>query len=145
MAAFAAGDLATAFDTFMRGICGDDYRTVIEGRLGSAGYDRAIRDSGFFFRDEVGAVQQWQFDTAEAARVRQPALIVEGGESARLGPMSRQITELATWLLPHADVATIAGVNHALRLQDPDAVARLIATFLRRHPIVSSGETANRV
>lgn len=133
MGAFAAGDVETAFDTFMRGVCGDGHRAVIEGRLGPRGYQRAMGDSSFFFRDEMPAVLESRFGPAEAGGVRQPVLIVEGGESARLGPLSRQITERATTLLPHAEVVTIEGVNHMMPLQDPDAVGRVIAGFVRQH------------
>ena len=38
---------------------------------------------------------QWGFGVAEAARIRQPVLIVEGGESRKHGPLSKQVTELA--------------------------------------------------
>ncbi len=140
MAAFEAGDVETAFDTFMRGVCGEGHRAVTEARLGQEGYDRAVRDSQFFFRDELPAVFESQFGTAEANRVRQPVLVVEGGESARLGPLSRQITELTTTLLPHAEVMTIPQVNHQLPLQDPDAVGRVITTFARQHPIAAPSE-----
>ncbi len=135
MEAFAAGDMATAFDSFMRGVCGDEHRAVTERSLGPGGYERAVRDAAFFFRDELPAVLESRFDAAEGARIRQPVLIVEGGESARLGPLSRQITALATTLLPHAEVVTIPGVNHQMPLQDPDAVGRVIATFARQHPM----------
>ena len=137
MGAFMAGDLEGAFDTFLRGVCGDDYRAVIEASLGPEGYQRAVRDSAFFFRDEIIAVQESQFAATDAARVGQPILVVEGGESASLGPLSHQITERATALLPHAEVAIIDGVNHAMPLQDPGAVGRAIAAFVRRHPIAS--------
>jgi pimeloyl-ACP methyl ester carboxylesterase len=134
MGAFAAGDVAAAYDRFMRGVCGDQHRAVTEGRLGPRGYERAVRDASFFFRDEMPAVLESRFGAAEAARIRQPVLIVEGGESARLGPLSGQITALATTLLSRADVLTIPGVNHQMPLQDPDAVGRVIADFARRHP-----------
>ena len=142
LGAFAAGDVATAFDTFMRGVCGDGQRAVIEARLGPRGYERAVREAAFFFRDEIPALLESRFGAAEAARVRQPILIVEGGESARLGPLSGQITALATTLLPHAEVATIAGVNHQMPLQDPDAVGRAIAAFARRHPLAGRPATS---
>jgi pimeloyl-ACP methyl ester carboxylesterase len=37
MGAFAAGDLERAFDTFMRGVCGDRSREIIERTLGARG------------------------------------------------------------------------------------------------------------
>ena len=122
MAAFAAGDTETAFDTFMRGVCGESYRDVLADRLGSASLDRAVRESAFFFRDEVPAVLESQFGEAEASRIRQPTLVAEGADSARLGPLSQQITALARKLLPHAEIATVEGTNHMMPLQDPDAV-----------------------
>ena len=133
MAAFGAGDTETAFDTFMRGVCGDSYPNVLRDRLGSAGLDRAVRESAFFFRDEVPAVLESQFGEAEATRVQQPTLVAEGGESARLGPLSHQITALARKLLPHAEIATVKGTNHMMPLQDPDAVGHLIQAFVMRH------------
>jgi pimeloyl-ACP methyl ester carboxylesterase len=133
MAASAAGETETAFDTFMRGVCGDTYRDVLTDRLGSAGLDRAVRESAFFFRDEVPAVLESQFGEAEANRVQQPILVAEGAESARLGPLSQQITALARKLLPHADIASVEGTNHMMPLQDPDAVGHLIQMFVTRH------------
>lgn len=135
MEAFATGDVEAAFDTFMRGVCGDGHRAVTEGRLGPRARERALRDAAFFFRDELPAVVESRFEVAEGARVQAPVLVVEGGESRRLGPLSHQITALATTLLPHAEVVTLAGVNHQMPLQDPDAVGRVIAAFARQHPI----------
>ena len=43
--AFTAGDLDTAFDLFMRGVCGEHYRSVLEQRLGVNAVDEAIRQS----------------------------------------------------------------------------------------------------
>lgn len=134
MAAFAAGDTETAFDTFMGGVCGDAYRHVLEDRLGSAGLVQAIRESAFFFRDEVPAVVESQFGESEASRVRQPILVAEGAESRRMGPLSQQITALAHKLLPHAEIVTVEGTNHMMPLQDPDAVGHLIQTFVASHP-----------
>jgi pimeloyl-ACP methyl ester carboxylesterase len=133
MAAFAAGDVEAAFDTFMRGVCGEGYRDVLAARLGPAGLDRAVRESAFFFGDEVPAVLESQFGPAEAGRIVQPTLIAEGEHSARLGPLSAQITAQASRLLPHAVTAIIPGANHLMPLQEPEAVARLIQTFVTRY------------
>lgn len=133
MAAFAAGDTETAFDTCMRGVCGESYRDVRAQRLESAGLDRAVRESAFFFRDEVPAVLESQFGEAAASRVQQPILVAEGGESARLGLLSQQITALAR------EAPASCADRHGGRdephdaLQDPDAVGRLIPTFVTRH------------
>jgi pimeloyl-ACP methyl ester carboxylesterase len=131
MAAFQKGDIATAFDKFMRGVCGEDYRAIIEKRLGTSGVNKAIRESSYFFRDEVGAMREFQFGPEEAARVRQPVLCIEGGsQPAHLREMSGQISRRTVELFPQANVVIIPHVNHALPLQDPDAVARAIASFI---------------
>jgi len=139
LASFAAGNLDAAFDSFMRGVCGNAYREVIEESLGRAGYEQAVRQSSFFFRDEVPATMRWQFGRSEAARIRQPVLIVEGGEGRKHGLLSQEVTELALKLLPHAEVTIIEGVNHSLPLQNPHALGQVVASFARRHPILTAG------
>ena len=134
MGAFAAGDLQGAFDTFMRGVCGDRSREIIERTLGRAGYEQAVRESSFFFRDEVPACLQWQFVSTEEP-IRQPVLILEGGDGRKVGLLSQQVTEVSTTLLPRAEVALIANTDHMLPLQDPEALGEAIASFVRRHPI----------
>jgi hypothetical protein len=62
-------------------------------------------------------------------------LVVEGGEGRTLGRLSQQVTERTATLLPQAEVTLIEGTNHMLPLQDPDALHRALASFVRRHPI----------
>jgi len=133
MGAFSAGDLDTAFDLFMRGVCGENYRRVLEQQLGVSGIDEAVRQSAFFFRDEVQAVLDSKLEAGEAERVRCPVLVAEGMESLAAGPLAAQITALATRLLPQAEVVRVAGTNHMMPLQDPEALARIIGDFVSRH------------
>jgi pimeloyl-ACP methyl ester carboxylesterase len=93
-----------------------------------------VRESSFFFRDEVPACLQWQLGSTEV-RIRQPVLILEGGDGRKAGSLSQQVTEVTTTLFPQAEVALIAGTNHMLPLQDPDALGEAVASFVRRHPI----------
>ena len=142
MGAFAAGDLQGAFDTFMRGVCGDQSREIIERTLGRAGYEQAVRESSFFFRDEVPACLEWQFVSTEEP-IPQPVLILEGEDGRKAGLLSQQVTEISTTLLPRAEVALIPNTNHMLPLQDPDALGEAIARFVRRYPIVASVGATN--
>jgi pimeloyl-ACP methyl ester carboxylesterase len=103
---------------------------ALEQRLVVNGLDEAIRQSAFFFRDEVPAVLESTFSPAQAARIWCPVRVAEGGDSAVSGPLSQQITALATELLPHAAVMRVAGTNHMMPLQAPDAVAGLIRDFV---------------
>jgi pimeloyl-ACP methyl ester carboxylesterase len=133
MAAFAAGDLQGAFDTFLRGVCGDRSREIIEQTLGREGYEQALRESRFFFSDEVPACMQWQFGST--APIRQPVLVLEGGDGRKHGLLSQQVTAVTTTLLPQAEIALIADTNHMLPLQDPDTLGEALASFIRRHPL----------
>jgi pimeloyl-ACP methyl ester carboxylesterase len=134
MSAFAAGNLQASFHNFMQGICGDNYRTVFESTLGHPGVDKAIRDSSYFFSDEVPAAMLWHFGPAEASRIGQPVFIVEGGEGRTQGPLSQQKTELAQGLFPSADTILIERANHMLPLQRPDKLACPRTTALNQEP-----------
>jgi len=115
----------------MQGVCGDGARQLVEASLGVAGYVQAVAESAYFFRDEIPAVQRWQFDAFDT--ITQPVLVVEGGDGRRVGPASQQLTERVTSLLPQAEVVLIEGTNHMVPLQDPDALGRAIAGFAAGH------------
>ena len=133
MAAALAGDLHTAFDLFMRGVGGDGFRSVLERHFGASGVERAVRESAFFFASEGPAVLESSLSAADASRIRCPVLIAEGADGAAEGPLSNQITARAVELLPHAEVVLVAGTNHMMPLQDPEAVARMIRDFVWRN------------
>jgi pimeloyl-ACP methyl ester carboxylesterase len=127
--AVAAGNVAAAFDAFMRAVGAPEYRDVLTTSLGPDGLDRAEHESRYFFTDEVTAVNLWAFDSASAARIRQPVLLVQGGASPP--PVHRLIARLAT-MLPHADITTLDGQDHLLPLRAPAALADLTAAFAGR-------------
>jgi pimeloyl-ACP methyl ester carboxylesterase len=135
MAAFSTGDLPAALDSFMIGVCGHDYREVINQRLGSSFHEDVLRECGIFFKDEIPAAMQWQFGTADAASVRCAVLVVEGEKGRRSGDLSRQVTDSAVKLFPNAEIALIENTNHMMPLQDPDGLGRTVADFARRHAI----------
>jgi pimeloyl-ACP methyl ester carboxylesterase len=136
MGAFAGGDHEAAFDTFMRAVGGDDYRELLERRLGPGAWRRAIQESAFFFGDEAQAVQEWSFGGAQASRIRQPALVVLGGDSAARTALFGETVERLATLLSNGRSVTLAGVDHMMPLQNPTAIARLVAEFARAHSAV---------
>jgi pimeloyl-ACP methyl ester carboxylesterase/catechol 2,3-dioxygenase-like lactoylglutathione lyase family enzyme len=118
--AAAAGDLPAAYDAFMGLLCGPDHRAVVAAALGEDGLDRAVRESGFFFADEIRAAGEWTFD----AKVDAPVLLVQGGDSP---PPTHHLVAHLAGLLPDARVATVDGDNHLLPLRSPAPLARLVA------------------
>ena len=141
IAAFSEGDLPGAIEKFLLGVCGPGYEQIIERRLGSDVRAAVLREASFFFKDEIPAAMQWQFGNPDAARVTCPVLVVEGAAGRRTGLLSRQVTEAALTIFPSAEVALIQNTNHLLPLQDPDAVARAVADFIRRHRLAAVEET----
>jgi pimeloyl-ACP methyl ester carboxylesterase len=55
MEAAGRGDVAVAFDLFMRGVGGDKYRKPLTDCLGDDGVAEAERESAYFFADELPA------------------------------------------------------------------------------------------
>ena len=62
-------------------------------------------------------------------RVHAPVLVVRGERDAFVSPAW---AERVTSLLPNGELAIIAGAPHAATYAAPDAVARLVRTFLTR-------------
>ncbi len=133
MAAFAAGEVAAALDLFLHAVGGAHYRSVLDAALGPDGYERALKESAFFFGDEVSAVQEWSFGPDEAARIEQPVLAVEGSETATASAIPPESVRLLAQLVPHAETSVLAGATHLMPLEDPSGVAGLVAEFARRH------------
>jgi pimeloyl-ACP methyl ester carboxylesterase len=96
---YGAGDKAGAVDTWMQGVCGSAYRTVLEQTLPDA-FDQAVVDADTFFGQELPAVQQWSFGPEEAGRITQPVLAVLGAKS---NPVFRERQELLLSWLPNVE------------------------------------------
>jgi pimeloyl-ACP methyl ester carboxylesterase len=129
VAAYQAGDSAAAVDGFLRQVCGDGYRPVLDRALPGA-FDEAVGEADLFFRAELGAIRQWQFGPDEAARVRQPVLDVLGTGSA---PRFVAGSELVRSWFPEAEHLEIPEVRHLLMVEDPVTVADGLRDFFDRH------------
>jgi len=124
MEAAARGDVATAFDVFMRGVGGDGYRRRMADCLGSDRVAEAERESAYFFADELPAVGQWSFGSSEAERISAPVLLVSGSDTRPWFPDN--IGVLAA-MLPNARTCTLSGTDHLAPLTHPNLLAAVIA------------------
>jgi pimeloyl-ACP methyl ester carboxylesterase len=79
VAAYRSGDKAGAVDGFLRHVCGDGYRAVLDRAIPGA-FGEALDEADLFFQAEMPAVQRWSFGPADAAHVTQPVLNVLGAE-----------------------------------------------------------------
>ena len=132
MAAAAAGDVDTAFDTFLETVGGSGGRALVERTLGTDGLQMAVGQARTL-TNEVHAVTGWRFTSDDASRITQPLLLVQGGRSHELAPFAPNTIPALAAMAPHVRVVTLPGVTHLMPLQDPAGVAGLLADFIAEH------------
>ncbi|MDF2978021.1 MAG: alpha/beta hydrolase [Actinomycetospora sp.] len=120
-----AGDVRGATEAFMTGVCGAGWAELVREHLGDDAVEHMVRDARFFFADEVVAAMEWPVDETIAARVTAPTTLVYGAAPATRAH-EETTRQLAAWV-PGAELVALPGVGHAMPLEDPAAVARLIA------------------
>jgi 3-oxoadipate enol-lactonase len=131
---YQAGERRAAVDTWLRGVCGPDYRAALDRALPGA-FARAVGDADTFFAQELPALRGWTFGPAEAGRVAQPALVVLGDRSGQVSATFARRYELLLAWLPRAEPFVLPDANHLLQVQNPRGMAEGLAAFLARHPI----------
>ncbi|GAF44146.1 alpha/beta fold hydrolase [Rhodococcus wratislaviensis] len=131
IAAYRAGDKAAAVDGFLRHVCGDGYRVVLDRVIPHA-FDEALDEADLFFHAEMPAVQQWSFGAGEAGRITRPVLNVLGAESA---PRFVEGSDLVQSWFPRAERLSVPEAGHLLMVQNPTALARGLKDFFSRHPV----------
>jgi pimeloyl-ACP methyl ester carboxylesterase len=128
---YRAGDTTAAVDTFLRGTCGAQSRSVLEREVPGA-LERAMADAPTFFEHELPALRQWSFGPDEARRVRQPVLAVIGDES---DPRFQERQKLLLDWLPNVEPFVLPRAGHLLHLQNPADMAAGLAAFFTRHSL----------
>jgi len=132
--AYASGDHAGAFAMFVSAASGLDWETsrkLLEERIPGV-VERAIADADTLFASELPAVVAWTFGPQEATAIHVPVLSVLG---ARTQPLWAEIAGFLSSSLPDVEELAIDGVGHLLQIERAEAVARGMASFLRRHSI----------
>jgi pimeloyl-ACP methyl ester carboxylesterase len=131
---YRAGDKAGAIDTFLQGVCGPDYRPVLDRALPGA-FDQHVADAETFFGQELPALQQWSFTREDARRITQPVLAVIGAKSQELDPIWGERQELLLTWLPNVEPFVLPDAGHLLQIQNPRGMAEGLAAFFARHPL----------
>jgi pimeloyl-ACP methyl ester carboxylesterase len=131
---YRAGDKPGAVETWMRGVCGPDYRAALEQALPNA-FDQAVADADTFFGQELPALQQWTFTREDARRITPPALAVVGAKSLEMSPIWKERQEMLLTWLPNAESFVLPDATHLLHVENPRGMAEGLAGFLARHPI----------
>lgn len=132
MAQHEAGDSAGAVDGFMRAVCGEEYREIVEQTLPDGALSQAEADAVGLFQQEIPALMAWRFTADAARRVTCPTLVMAGSESP---PVFAERQRLLLEWLPRADAFTLPGAGHLLHLEQPRAFVKALTGFLARHPM----------
>jgi len=130
---YSSGDKAAAVDTFMRAVAGPGYRAVADRVLPGA-FDQAVRDADTFFGQELPALRQWTFGPAEAARIKQPVLLVMGGKSHEVSPVWQQRQDLLIVWMGNAEPFLLDGATHMLHLENARGLAERLGAFFTHPP-----------
>jgi pimeloyl-ACP methyl ester carboxylesterase len=125
-----AGDVAGATDVFMTGVAGAGWSDDVRRLLGDDAMGQVVRDAAFFFGNEILNAVQWPIDDAIAARIRTRTVLAYGEAPATRA--HEETTRALAGMLPDAELVAMPGVGHGMPLEDPPAVARLIAGSIRR-------------
>lgn len=136
IAVYRSGDKAGAVDAFLRHVCGDGYRAVLDRVIPDAGAE-AVREADLFFQVEMPAVQRWSFGPSDAERVTQPVLNVLGAESASRFAEGSELVQ--SWF-PQAERLSVPDTGHLLTVQNPTALGQGLTDFFVRHPIGDAGQ-----
>jgi pimeloyl-ACP methyl ester carboxylesterase len=122
-----------ALEEFLTLLVVANWREQVERNLPGA-VAQIERDAGALFDADIPALLDWQFGSAEAARISCPVLYVGGSESPA---WFADVRDVVLGWLPHAEDAVIEGAGHSLEVTHPAEVAEVLVAFLRRHPITT--------
>lgn len=141
--AYGGGDHEGAVAGFLSVVSGLDWATchaVIDEHV-PGGVAQSIRDADTFFGVELPALEEWEFGPEQAAAITQPVLSVLGTDTDRVWV---EVAELLQSWFPQVEELTIEGVGHLLQMQRPEPVARGLAEFLGRHPMLAVQGSSSR-
>jgi pimeloyl-ACP methyl ester carboxylesterase len=124
-AAYRSGDKAGAVDRFLRHVCGDGYRAVLDRAIPGA-FGEALVEADLFFQAEIPAVQQWSFGPGDAERVTQPVLNVLGAQSV---PRFVEGSDLIQSWFPQAERLSVPDAGHLMMVQNAAGLAQGLRDF----------------
>jgi pimeloyl-ACP methyl ester carboxylesterase len=153
---FLDGDLSAATDLFLRIVFGADYRTEVLTALPDGAFAQAIADADDGFNGDLLSLNVWPFGPERASKIKCPVLVVAGGASgetfraalAELGldvgeldPFAEAVDVVRSWV-PHAELAMLPALNHAMHITAPDDVAAVVLPFLDKQRSGVNGLTS---
>ena len=109
-----------------------DYRKIIDNKLGNRAFNNAISILDTMFQLEFPALQSWKFDPSNVKSLTMPILSVNGTDSALF---FKEVQSLLHKWFPQSETLTIPSSSHILHMQEPEIVAEGLRSFFAKHPI----------
>lgn len=149
---FMSGDAEKATSMFARFVMGPEAEAWVTKNVAPDAVEQAVRDSTSAFGGDLTSLGEWTYGADDASRITCPVLVLLGlaSKDTVLNAIRELGTEIAdvdffgemvdvakSWI-PQTEVAMLEGINHALQVQDPDAVAKTVGTFLAQHKLVTA-------
>ncbi|MDQ3762598.1 MAG: alpha/beta hydrolase [Actinomycetota bacterium] len=130
---YLAGDRRGAVDDLFSAVGGPDLRAEVS-RTVPESPEQAEKDFATMVESDSPSWQEWRFGAEEAAKIKQPVLLLTGDES---GPLYIESRDLFRSWRPHTEDDVMPGANHLFPiLHAADAAARL-TDFLKRHAVTA--------
>lgn len=136
-AAYLAGDMGRAVDTFLAGVCGPDHPELVDRLLPAGAREQAAHDADTLFGVEAPSVGTWGFDPAWLTGLTMPTLSVLGARSDSVSPVSSEAHALLLRQVPNAEAYLLPGATHFLQLHNVTDLANALSAFFDRHPLNS--------
>jgi pimeloyl-ACP methyl ester carboxylesterase len=134
-AARHARGLEVALEEFLTLVIGPGWRTDMERHVPGT-VEQTRRDARTFFDADLPALLAWRFSAQDANRIKCPVLHVGGTDS---GPWFAEVRRLILDWFPDAEDVVVPGADHSLAITHTAQVAAALISFMRRHPMSSSG------
>jgi pimeloyl-ACP methyl ester carboxylesterase len=112
-------------DLFLRTVCGDEYRDLLD-RLVPEAVPDAMAHAARFFAIELDAVATWSFGPDAARHIDVPVLNAVGAVTAPR--FVHGATLIEAWL-PHSVPYELPGTGHLMMAQNPAAMAGRLEQF----------------
>ena len=130
------GRIADALDTLFRYLGGPTYREEADRHLPPGWFERIVADWDTGFQHDFAAMNSWEFDVDDAARITAPVLNLKAEHSTNLHHAYHDAVR--SWI-PHADNVVLQGTGHFMPETNPRGTAEVLADFFSRHPMVGRG------
>ena len=130
---YLAGDRIGAMDDLFSATGGPDWRSEINRAIPGAA-DQVEKDAATLFKCDIPSFQEWCFGAEEAAKIKQPVLLLVAAENPPMFIDSREL--LDSWLAC-IESYVLPGANHLSFLLHPADTARRLAHFLQRDAVAA--------